>query len=367
MIYFDSAATTLQKPPEVKAAVLRALRQYSSVGRGGHAAANAAAEVVFRCRSLAAELFGAEAEQVVFTMNATHGLNLAIKSLVPPGGRVLTSGFEHNAVVRPLFALGAKVVTAGHRVFDREDTLSEFERYLRGHVDAVVCNHVSNVFGYALPIHEIADLCKMRQIPLIIDASQSAGVLPLSLRDTGAAFIAMPGHKGLYGPQGTGILLCAEEGKPLLEGGTGSSSELAEMPDFLPDRLEAGTHNVCGIAGLLAGLEFVRKKTQSGILCHEQRLLRKMQGVLREHPRLRPYCGEGQLGVISFTVDGMDCEEAAMRLAREGIAVRAGLQCAPQAHRSAGTLDSGTVRVSFSAFNNMGEIGRFAQVCRKVF
>lgn len=367
MIYFDSAATTLQKPSGVGMAVRMAIDNCGSVGRGGYRAANLAEETVFCCRSMAAEQFDAAPEQVVFTMNATHGLNLAIKTLVPPGGKVVTSGFEHNAVVRPLAALGAKVTQAGHRLFDRENTIKEFAFVLKEPVDAVICNHVSNVFGFVLPIEEIGELCRAKGIPLIIDASQSAGILPVSLGGSGARFIAMPGHKGLYGPQGTGILLCAHGGEPLLEGGTGSNSQLAEMPEFLPDRLEAGTHNVCGIAGLLEGLKFVKRLSSEKILRHEQMLLHKLVQGLKDHPRIKLYTGEGQTGVLSFIVDGMDCEEAAQLLAQNGIAVRAGLQCAPQAHCSAGTLHQGTVRVSFSAFNTLGEIRQFLQICRKVF
>ncbi len=367
VIYFDNAATTLQKPPAVYFAVQRAMRTHASVGRGGHAAAELAAQTVFSCREEAAALFDARPEQVVFTMNATHALNLAIGSLVKSGARVVISGFEHNAVVRPLFARGAELLVAGRRLFDSDDLLTSFESFLKTAPDAAVCTHVSNVFGYILPVEQIAALCRAYAVPLIIDASQSAGTIPLSLHATGAAFIAMPGHKGLLGPQGTGILLCAAETTPLILGGTGSNSELAEMPDFLPDRLEAGTHNVCGVAGLLAGLRFVRRQTPSAILRHEQRLSALLRSGLREIPSICPFFGTPQSGVVSFTVRDVDCEEAARRLAREGIAVRAGLHCAPMAHRSAGTFENGTVRVSFSPFNTAEEMRRFLRVSKKLF
>ena len=355
MIYFDSAATSFQKPVAVPAAVVRAMQTCASVGRGGHAAA------------MAAELFDAEPEQVVFTMNATHGLNTAIFSLLSPGARVVVSGFEHNAVTRPLRALHADIRVAGKTLFDTDDTVRAFERALAEKPDAVICTHVSNVFGYILPVERIAALCRERGVPFILDASQSAGSLPVSLRQTGAAFIAMPGHKGLYGPQGTGILLCADGGRPLLFGGTGSRSMEQEMPDFLPDRLEAGTHNVCGIAGLTEGMRFVRKQTPEAILRHEQALLRQVLQELSGQKNIRLYTGEGQAGVLSFSVEGVDCEEAAQALAQEGIAVRAGLHCAPLAHSSAGTVESGTVRLSFSAFNTPREATRFAAVCKKLF
>lgn len=367
VIYFDSAATTLQKPPSVYAAVQRAMRTNASVGRGGHAAAEAAAQTVFSCRQEAAALFDAAPEQVVFTMNATHGLNLAIHSLVTSGARVVISGFEHNAVLRPLYARKAQLMIAGQRLFDTDDLLEAFDFLLQTRPAAAVCTHVSNVFGFILPIEEIAALCRKYGVPLIIDASQSAGTLPVSLKKTGAAFIAMPGHKGLFGPQGTGVLLCGAEARPLLYGGTGSASELAQMPEFLPDRLEAGTHNVCGIAGLLEGLRFVRRKTPEAILHHEQRLLKLLRRGMQEIPAIKPYFGAMQSGVMSFTVQGMDCEEAAQLLAKAGVAVRAGLHCAPQAHRSAGTFETGTVRASFSPFNTEAEVRRFLLLSKKLF
>ena len=367
MIYFDSAATTLQKPPRVAYAVQEAMRRCASVGRGGYAAAEAAAETVFACRTLAAQMFGATEEQVVFTMNATHGLNIAIETLVPEGGRVVISGFEHNAVTRPLFARNAQVKIAGSRLFSQEDTLTAFDEALRQRPNAAVCTQVSNVFGYILPLEGIAALCRQYAVPLIIDASQGAGLLPLSLAQTGARFIAMPGHKGLYGPQGTGILLCADGGQPLLFGGTGSNSAEQAMPDFLPDRLEAGTHNVCGVAGLAEGLRFVRAKTPQSILRHEQRLLRQLTAQLNALPRLHLYQGERQSGVLSFTVENLDCEESAALLSKHAVAVRAGLHCAPLAHESAGTKETGTVRVSFSAFNTSQEVRGFAALCKKLF
>ena len=366
MIYFDSAATTLQKPMAVYRAVQQAMQICASVGRGGHRAANAAAKVVFECRAEAADLFDAEPEQVIFTMNATHGLNIALHSLVPSGARVVTSGFEHNAVTRTLHALGAEVITAGKRLFDPADTLAAFEDALRKQPAAAVCTHCSNVFGYILPIEEIASLCRSYHVPLVIDASQSAGVLPLSLKRTGASFIAMPGHKGLYGPQGTGILLCAARARPLLHGGTGSNSASVEMPDFLPDRLEAGTYNVCGLAGLTAGLRYVRRRTPYAIARHEINLRRQLAARLHQIPGLHIFSGEHQSGVLSFVAEDTDCEEFAARLGARDIAVRAGLHCAPQAHLSAGTMDTGTVRVSFSAFNTQQEVQSFAETCKKL-
>ena len=363
MIYLDSAATTLQKPPEVARASAWAICHLASPGRGGHRPAMAAADTAFACREEAAALFDVpEPEQVVFTFNATHGLNLAIKSLVRPGDTVVVSGYEHNAVTRPLRAIpGVTVRVADSPLFDRAAALEAFRRALTPEVRAAVCTHVSNVFGFILPIEDIAALCRSRGIPLIVDASQSAGCLPISLRELGAAFIAMPGHKGLYGPQGTGLLLCGGAAEPLLEGGTGSVSLRQEMPDFLPDRLEAGTHNIAGIAGLLEGLRFLRRREQAGLAVREEKLIRRL-GELSRLPGtevyLAPRDSGAQSGVLSFRVQDRDCEELGELLDRRGIALRAGLHCAPLAHRTAGTLESGTLRASVSAFTLPEEIGR---------
>ena len=344
MIYLDHGATSFPKPPAVRRAVQDAMLRCANPGRGGHPAAMEAAGVVYGCREAAAQLFHCQPEQVVLTSNCTHGLNIAIRTLVAPGDRVVVSGFEHNAVVRPLYALGAKVTGAGRRLFDWEDTLEEFEKALRTGPKAAVFTHVSNVFGYILPVEEMAGLCKRYGVPFAVDAAQSAGSMELDFEALGADFLAAPGHKGLLGPQGTGLLLCAGAGEPLLFGGTGSDSIRREMPEYLPERLEAGTVNVPGIAGLAAGLRYVsrlgpenigrRERTQAAML---------VRGLKRLG--IKVFSGPHQGGTVSF-VPTMDCEELGERLARRGIAVRAGLHCAPLAHESAGTLQTGTVRIS---------------------
>ena len=372
MIYLDSAATTLHKPPSVPRAAAWAMTHLASPGRGGHRPAVAAGETAFRCRQAAAELFGvSDPERVVFTSNATHALNIAIRTLVGPGDRVAVSGWEHNAVTRPLHALGAEVAAARAPLFDRRGQLDAFARALEGDVKAAVCTHVSNVFGFVLPVEEIAALCRRRGVPFVLDASQSAGCLPVSLEELGAAFAAMPGHKGLYGPQGTGLLLCGEGRLPeaLLAGGTGSLSALQTMPDFLPDRLEAGTHNIPGIAGLLEGLRYVKARGPEHILRHERALIRRAARRLSALEGVEVFAAPDpadQAGVLSFRVAGRDCEELGEALGRAGVAVRAGLHCAPEAHRSAGTLETGTLRLSVSAFNVPAEIDRAAEVLARL-
>ena len=363
MIYFDAAATTWQKPTRVRAAVLRAMEACASPGRGGYRAARDAERQIYECRVLAAQLFDAAPEQVVFTMNATHGLNIAIRSLLAPGDRVILSGYEHNAVTRMLEALQVRQTVLAPPLFDDEAFLASLRHALQSPCRAVILTHVSNVFGWRLPLEQAAECCRQHHVPFIVDAAQSAGILPLSLKQLGAAFIAFPGHKGLYGPQGTGILLCGRTGAPLLYGGTGNQSRLQQMPEYGPERHEAGTPNVPGIAGLRAGMEFVRSVGTEEILAHEQALCHRAAVCLSAHPRVRLFCSpqpQRQTGVLSAVWD-KDCEQAAEILAQQGIWVRAGLHCAPMAHQSAGTLDTGTVRFSFSWFNREWEVEK---LCR---
>ncbi len=372
MIYLDSAATTLQKPPTVALASARAINNLSSPGRGGYKAAMSAAETALACREEAAALFHVpDPERVVFTFNATHGLNIAIKSLVKPGDRVVISGYEHNAVTRPLHAIpDIELCVVRAPLFDQEAMLAAFRQELDRGADVAVCNQVSNVFGAVLPVEGIAALCRDRGIPLIVDASQAAGVVPVDFEELGAAFIAMPGHKGLYGPQGTGLLLCGSgPSRPILEGGTGSSSINQTMPEFLPDRLEAGTHNIAGIAGLLEGLRYVRRRGLNDIRAYENGLIQKLREGLEPIPSIQVYGSdrpENQTGVLSFRVSEMDCETVAEKLGDLGFALRAGLHCAPFAHETAGTLDTGTVRASVSVFNTEQEIQQLLSALQKI-
>lgn len=363
MIYLDNGATSFHKPQAVYRAVQEAMRTCANPGRGGYPAAGKAADVLYACREQAAELFACLPEQVVLTSSCTHGLNIAIRSLVKPGAAVAVSGFEHNAVIRPLYALNAGLRIAGRKLFDWEDTLTDFEKQLEG-ADAAVFTQVSNVFGYILPVEKMANMCRQRKIPFIVDAAQSAGTLPVSLQDLGADFIAMPGHKGLLGPQGTGLLLCKSGAQPLLYGGTGSFSREKTMPPELPDRLEAGTVNVPGYAGLTEGLRWLNRTGITDVFQREHRLLQQcIQGL--EKQGMQVYRGDHQASTVSF-LPGMDCEEAAEHLARRGIALRAGLHCAPLAHESAGTLETGTVRISLGPGTTGKQIPAFLRETSKL-
>lgn len=364
MIYLDNGATSFHKPRQVSRAVQRAMHTCANPGRGGYAAAIAADRELYRCRETAGRLFGCKPEQVVLTNNCTHGLNIAIRSLVKPGMKVAVSGFEHNSVVRPLYAMEAELLIFGRKLFDWEDTLGSFRRALDQGAEAAVFTHVSNAFGYILPVQELAKLCNQRGIPFILDAAQSAGSFAIDMNGLGAGFIAMPGHKGLLGPQGTGLLLCQRGGEPLLYGGTGTASLLKTMPEELPERLEAGTMNVPGYAGLRAGMEYLLNTGVEQVFRREHKQCAACaQGL--EKLGMQVFAGPHQAATVSF-VAGMDAMEAARFLGSRGIAVRSGLHCAPLAHESAGTLETGTIRVSFGHDANSGQTEEFLRAASKL-
>ncbi len=372
MIYLDSAATSLHRPPQVVRAVREAMRLAGGAGRSGHSASMKAAELIFACRETAASYFKvSDPERIVFTSNCTHALNIAIRGLVKPGGHVVISGFEHNSVTRPLNSLGASrgvsITTLSTPLFEPEMALHLFEEALQRDVSLVVCTHVSNAFGYELPVGRIFELCRQRGIPMIIDAAQSAGCLPIE-GDCGAVW-CMPGHKGLMGPQGTGILIVPKgvEMRAFIEGGTGSHSLSPSMPDFLPDRFEAGTLNAHGIAGLKEGIEYISGLKE--LLVKERALLKVAADGISDIPGVRVYAAQHffcQSGVMSFSVRGVNPERVASLLAEKGVCVRGGLHCSPSAHKSADTYPEGTVRLSVSPMTRMQEVREFGEITRKI-
>lgn len=368
MIYFDNAATSLQKPRAVYWAMQGAMQQAGGYGRSGHRPALRAGELVYDCRELAARLFGLEApEQVVFTMNATHALNQAIHALTDQTTRAAITGYEHNSVVRPLTERGIRYRVLESGPFDEDALLASARRALEEGANLFLVNHMSNVFGGIIPLEALDDLLTDAGVPMIVDASQSAGAVEIDAgRLKSAAAICMPGHKGLLGPQGTGMMLvCSEKlERPLMQGGTGSLSGEIKQPSLLPDRFESGTPNVPGIAGLAAGLRYLLREGIDRIAQHERTLKNKLAHDLEKIDGVETFCGARQGGVLSFRHPGIPCEILAERLAERGICVRAGLHCAPLAHRSAGTLTSGTVRASLGPFNTRAEVRVFcAAVC----
>lgn len=354
MIYLDSGATSFYKPKCVVAAVMEAMRTLSSAGRGGYGAAMGASRVIYDTREAAGKLFHADPSRVAFTFNCTHGLNIAIRTLVKPGDTVAVSGFEHNAVMRPLYALGAQIAVFGRKLFDPDETLESFAAALKKHPSCAIFTMVSNVFGYILPYREMAAMARNAGVPFILDAAQGAGVLPIDMEELQAGFIAAPGHKGLLGPQGTGILLCGVKPEPLLFGGTGMESESHDMPEDCPERIEAGTLNTAGIAGLGQGIAYISRVGADSIFAREHGLCELCADGL-ERLGCKVFRGRSQAATVSFQTEH-DCEETADFLARQGISVRAGLHCAPLAHESAGTLENGTVRVSFGFGNTEADV-----------
>lgn len=343
-------------------------------GRSGHAMSMAASRAVFASRSRCAEFFGAEPENTVFTLNCTHALNTAIKGLARPGAHFVLSDIEHNAVIRPVHALAKD--KASYTLFsastDVGETLDSAERAIGKDTVALVCTAAGNVTGQRLPIKELAELCRSKNICFIVDAAQGAGLLPISLKD-GINIICTAGHKGLYGPMGTGLMLT--DGKypldTLTEGGTGSASESLEQPDFLPDRFESGTINTPGAIALGAGVDFVMKRTVERILSHEIGLCRWFCGQLRRYPGIRVYSDideepEKYAPVVSFNIDGIPSAEASSELSRLGFCLRGGLHCAPLAHKKLGTLESGTVRFSPSVFNTREDAEGLLRAIRKL-
>ena len=373
MIYLDNSATTFPKPTAVRKAMNDAVTQYgANPGRSGHSMSIRASEEIFRCRSEAASMFGASSpDNVVFTLNCTHAINIVLKGLLRKGDHVVISDMEHNAVVRPLYALkerGISYSVAKISEDDPDETLASFRDSLKDNTKLVVCTHVSNVWGIRLPIERITALCHQYGAEVLIDASQSAGMLPLSMGDIGIDYLCTSGHKGLYSPMGVGMLITSKGGRlnTFIEGGTGSNSAMFEQPDIMPDRFESGTQNLPAIAGLRAGIKFVTSITPEKIHAHEIMLLQNLYDRLAENKRVILYTPRPDMlhsgGVLSFNIKDADSEVTADYLnTRYGIAVRAGLHCAPLAHKHFGTEKQGTVRVSPSYFTSIRDMAVLSQ------
>ncbi len=361
MIYLDNAATSFPKPQQVPAAVARFIHDTgANPGRSGHKLSMAAAEAVYDCRKALAKYFHAPGvECVSFTLNATFALNFALKGALAhagPGAHVVVSNLEHNAVMRPLAKTGVPYTAALVDLSDDARTLSNFEAAMRPGTALMVCTHASNLCGRVLPIAKIGALCKARGVPFLVDASQSAGMLPIDMQACHIDFLCMPGHKGLYGPMGTGVLITADGGnlETLIEGGTGSNSSDLAQPDFTPDRFESGTVNAPGIVGLHAGLRFVRARGADAYV-KEMHMARMLYDGLHRIPGIRLYTprpfNDGYVPVVSFNIGDRSSVEVTSKLDKLGFALRGGLHCAPAAHRAFGTLDQGMARVSLGAFN----------------
>ncbi len=337
-------------------------------GSSGHLLSIEAARIIYDARETLSKLFNVkDSSRIIFTLNATESINLALKGLIRPGDHIITSSMEHNSVMRTLRELETRgielsVVPCSPRgELDPKDV----EKKIQLRTRMIVLNHASNVTGTLLPVREVGQMARKNGLLLLVDAAQTAGTYPIDMESDGIDLLAFTGHKSLYGPQGTGGLVIGErinekEMIPLKQGGTGSRSEFEEQPDFLPDRFESGTPNGVGIAGLLAGVQFVLEKGVEQIRQNEITLIEKLIMGLKKIPQVKLYGPESykdRIATLSFNFAHLSPSNGALRLEKEfGILCRPGLHCAPAAHHTIGTFPEGTIRFGLSVFNTDGDI-----------
>ncbi len=376
-IYFDNAATSWPKPEEVYTAAEKYLRYGgTNPGRSGHTRSIQADRLVFEVRERAAAFLGAGApEEIIFTLNATDSLNMALKGLLEEGDHVVCTPFEHNSVLRPLGSLRRQGIITSTMIEPKEEgtiDLAEIEAALKPETRLIACTHASNVTGALMPAEEIGKLAEERGVFFLLDAAQTGGVMPLNLQELKPQLAAFAGHKGLLGVPGVGLLYVREgvKLKPWREGGTGSRSEEDRQPEMMPEYLEAGTMNTPGLAGLNEGLKYIEEVGLAAIREHELKLAGKLRRGLSEIERVRLYGPsdiERCVAVVSFTVDGIDSGELGYVLEEVyGILSRTGLHCAPDAHRAVGTFPQGTVRFSLGYYNREEEVERAVDAVREI-
>lgn len=372
MIYFDNSATTFPKPVSVRRACSEGLERYGgNPGRSGHELSIRAAQKIYEVRSLAAELFAAEPENVAFTQNCTYALNMAIKGIMQYGGHLIISSYEHNSVARPSYRL---TQTAGVRLSiagvsnDDEQTVQTFKKLIDKDTKCICVTAASNVTGRALPVKALGELCKRYGICLIVDGAQACGVSDLKLSD-GINLLCTAGHKSLYGPAGTGLLITDGEYclSTIIEGGTGATSAELEQTPTMPEKLESGTLNTAGILGLGEGIKFVKAKSIDRIRAHEQMLCERFIEGVRSVKGIKLYETDvKKLPIVAFNIGDMPSEELASALSDKGFALRGGLHCAPLAHNTLGTLGQGAVRFSPSVFNNTYQTDSLVMAIRRL-
>ncbi|MCM1132791.1 MAG: aminotransferase class V-fold PLP-dependent enzyme [Ruminococcus flavefaciens] len=374
IINFDNSATTFPKPASVRKAVVSAMEKYGSSGRGGHHIASETSKAVFSARETVADFFNAEPENVVFTLNCTHALNMAIQGIMKNGGHMIISGMEHNSSARPSAKLAGekKILLSVAPVYpEDEKTIDSFRRLIRSDTKAIVCTIASNVTGQILPYREIAELCRKNDICFIADGAQACGIIDVKMSD-GINILCTAGHKGLYGITGTGLLI--SDGRyfipPIMQGGTGSSSQSLVQPDLLPESLESGTVGVIGIMSVKAGIEFIQRIGTDRIFRHEDNICRRFISELRRNKKITVYRHPTAeyVPIVSFNIEGMNSEAVAQILANQGFCLRAGFHCSALAHSQLGT-DTGTVRFSPSVFSREADAVRLAEavsrICKK--
>ena len=365
MIYFDNAATTLQKPACVVQAVTEALCSLGNSGRGVHSGALSASSIIYDTRAALAQLFGAESpERIAFTANSTEALNLAIKGVLNPGDHVITTALEHNSVLRPLFELEDRGVELTVLPADSMGNLcyEDFEKEIRSNTKAIVTTHGSNLTGNLLDIGRIGRIAQKYSLTYIVDASQTAGVFDLDVQAMHIDILCFTGHKGLLGPQGTGGIYVREgvEVSPLLSGGSGVQTYLRSHPPQMPTRLEAGTLNGHGIAGLGAAIRYLLETGLDTIRAKEQELTMAFYEAVRKIPGITVYgdfSSPNRCAIVALNIRDYDSGEVSDALSEQyGIATRPGAHCAPLMHKALGTVEQGAVRFSFSHYNTIEEI-----------
>ena len=374
MIYLDNAATTYPKPQSVIKAVDDALKKSANPGRSGHTLSQSTAISVYEVRKKLKDMFSAPAvENVVFTLNCTHAINYVLKGLIKSGDRIVTSSFEHNAVMRPLEKLkkqGVHIDIAESYPDDKEATVRSFSRLINTNTKLVICTAASNVIGLKMPIKEIGMMCKQFGISFCVDAAQLAGVCDINMKECNIDYLCIAAHKGLYAPMGTGVLITKDNRlDTIIEGGTGTASIMLDQPNDLPEMLESGTINVPGIIGLGAGIDFVKSKGFDKIYNHEMGLVKRLYKQLKSTPGVKLYTPEpddNYAPVLSFNINGLNSVDSASKLNSLGFATRAGLHCAPFAHKRIGTIESGTVRICPSVFTSGQDIDKFAAAVRQI-
>ena len=360
MIYFDNAATTGTKPKSVINAVDYALKNLcANPGRSGHLLSQKAAMTVYNTRAQTAEFFGSnKPEMVVFTQNCTTSINYVLKGVLSSGDHIVISDLEHNAVMRPIKAMKVDFSMAKISLYDDEETLNNFKNAIKPNTKMIFCTAASNVLGKILPIKKIGDLCKQKGILFGVDAAQAAGVIPINMQDMHIDYLCIAAHKGLYCPMGLGILIAhGPINNTIIEGGTGTDSMHLMQPDTLPEMLESGTLNLPAITSVSAGISFLKKR-ENYILKYEMHLVKRLyDGLINTNTTFytNPH-NYGYVPVICFNVASFPSEQTALFLSKRGFALRAGLHCAPTAHKKMGTLEQGAVRFSPSIFNTTEQV-----------
>ena len=363
MIYFDNAATTFPKPPCVIDEICRCMKKYcGNPGRSSHALSIKSAEKIYEARQYLSELFGAEAENVVFTYNATYALNIVIKSYVKYSSHILISDIEHNSVLRPVYEL-CKQKLCTYDVFNtngtEEEILDEIRKSLKNNTKMLICTHASNICSRRLPIEKIGQLCKDNDIFFVVDGAQSAGIYDINVKKMNINALCVPGHKSLYGPQGVGAIIFNNDivGRSFIQGGTGINSLELEMPDILPEAYEAGTLSTPLIAGLCESLKWLKAIEIDKIRKYEEDLYRYLLKKLKSEERIITYEGCDNLGnTVIFNINGFTSVETSNALDLRGICTRSGFHCAPLAHNALNVGNDGAVRISLSIFNTKNEI-----------